>query len=95
MRYGNFVSKWHKTAGTALLTVFALWMVVAIGIVGSAILDVSFGLGWGYSRRDALLGVPFILGGCVVMGLIWGIYRLVGRINIAIFGVDRRSGREP
>jgi hypothetical protein len=88
VKYGEFAHKWHRGIGKSLVVVFCLWLVVAVAIVGSAILDVTLGLGWGYKPKDALLGVPFIIAGCAVMGFIWLIYRFVGRINSMIYGAD-------
>ena len=69
---------------------------MAVGIVGSAILDVTLGLGWGYTPRDALMGIPFIITGCAGMGVIWLIHRFVGRINKTIYGPDDdRRGNAP
>lgn len=86
MRYGRLVHLWHGAMGKIMLIFFAVWMLVALGIVGSAIVDVVFNLGWGYQPRDALFGLLFIPAGCLIMTFIWAIHRLVGGLNHVFFG---------
>ena len=57
------------------------FLIVAIGavlIIGSALLDVVFGLGWGYTWKDVLLGTLIAAGGVAVYAMCRAFFRLMG-----------------
>ena len=63
-------------AGVAIImrTIFVLFVIVGVLITGSALLDNLFNLGWGYERKDALVGAGVLAWGFFVY---WVCTRLV------------------
>jgi hypothetical protein len=72
------VRSWHRWIGKSLRFNFVLWMLVAVLVEASGILDVALGLGWGYRPLDLLYGLLFILAGCVIFVFVWFVHRMVG-----------------
>lgn len=58
--------------------IFVLFEVGVILIVGSAILDLTLNLGWGYQWRDVAFGIPLAEAGFAVHAIIIAIFRIMG-----------------
>lgn len=89
MTYEKFVHAWYSVVGKVLVIVCAIWILIAVGLLGSAIVDVLFNIGWGYSLQDVLSDLLVTAAGCFAMAAVWAVYRCVGRLQHMIFGRSR------
>lgn len=68
-KWTRFVAQWTRIN-------FVVFVVVAGGILLSAIADQVFALNWGYDPKTIPIGIGILVGGVIVYGFCRAIFRI-------------------
>jgi hypothetical protein len=85
----RYLHRLHRRNRRSIHFILVIWLVLVSAMTGAATLDVTVGLGWGFSSREVWGGVGMMLFGCVF----WLFTRAIMSVNLAI--TRRLYGPEP